>query len=202
MATRAVYVFVDDDNPDGVIVYKHHDGYVAGALHHIVSALPFAWPLPRFDACDFAAAFVAANISEVVRDTYPKIVQAAKAAGDKGSYKDKHLKVVVDVTLQDYQLRNCAGSVRLLPFGNGTTWADVAPWDIAYVHTISMQTIGKSSRHKGKKVPDLYVKCQRPIFDEAAEGFIGLAEPEWQGYVTPFAGKDFPFFVEMFDKGD
>ena len=59
MSTRATYQFVDEDND--VTIYKHHDGYPEGGYQWIARALKFAWPLPRFEADEFAAAFVAAN---------------------------------------------------------------------------------------------------------------------------------------------
>lgn len=65
MSTRALYTFADDDGE--YHVYKHHDGYPEGehgGINTIKKALLKAWPLPRFEADDFAAAFVAANKEE------------------------------------------------------------------------------------------------------------------------------------------
>lgn len=61
MATRALYVFNDDHVK--ITVYKHWDGYpeARGAYGFIRAALAYAWDLPRFEADDYAAAFVAAN---------------------------------------------------------------------------------------------------------------------------------------------
>jgi len=64
MGTRAVYTFFD--GPDGPSygpyhVYKHFDGYPAGAVSALENALPYAWELPRYEADEFAAAFVAGN---------------------------------------------------------------------------------------------------------------------------------------------
>jgi hypothetical protein len=59
MGTRAVYTFIDEDGRHSV--YKHWDGYPTWACKFIANALPLAWPLPRFEADEFAAAFVAAN---------------------------------------------------------------------------------------------------------------------------------------------
>lgn len=65
MGTRAVYTFKDSYNTHHV--YKHYDGYPrgegagAGALGAIEAAKEYAWDLPRFEASDFSAAFVAAN---------------------------------------------------------------------------------------------------------------------------------------------
>lgn len=60
MSTRAVYVFKDDDQKE-YCVYKHHDGYPEGAVAFIVNAMENSWDLPRFEADEFAASFVAAN---------------------------------------------------------------------------------------------------------------------------------------------
>ena len=59
MSTRACYTFIDSDNT--FHVYKHHDGYPSGAAEFIKLAIAKAWKLPRFEAADFGAAFVAAN---------------------------------------------------------------------------------------------------------------------------------------------
>lgn len=60
MSTRAVYTFTDA-NKETFHVYKHHDGYPSGACEWIEAAKGRAWPLPRFEADEFGAAFVAAN---------------------------------------------------------------------------------------------------------------------------------------------
>jgi hypothetical protein len=61
MSTRACYRFIDPSDTGVVTIYKHGDGYPEGAVCWITKALEFAWPLPRFEADEFAAAFVAAN---------------------------------------------------------------------------------------------------------------------------------------------
>lgn len=61
MSTRAIYTF--EDGQDERHVYIHHDGYPTGAADKIrawqVSGL--SWPLPRFEADEAAAGFIAAN---------------------------------------------------------------------------------------------------------------------------------------------
>jgi hypothetical protein len=42
-------------------IYKHWDGYPSGVQTMIEDALKIAWTLPRFEADEFAASFVAAN---------------------------------------------------------------------------------------------------------------------------------------------
>lgn len=64
MSTRAVFTFSDPDHRGRpLVVYKHHDGYPEGALAALRRTLDsgLCWPLPRFEADEFAAAFVAAN---------------------------------------------------------------------------------------------------------------------------------------------
>ena len=62
MGTRAIYQFRDGD--DECFVYKHYDNYPHGAVQFIEAAKGFAWKLPRFEADEFASAFVAANKSK------------------------------------------------------------------------------------------------------------------------------------------
>lgn len=61
MSTRSVFRFTADGF--SVSVYKHYDGYPAGAAVALQLTLDSkkAWELPRFEADEFAAAFVAAN---------------------------------------------------------------------------------------------------------------------------------------------
>jgi hypothetical protein len=59
MSTRACYTFKDET--ETFHVYKHHDGYPSGAEKWIRNAICLAWQMPRFEASDFGAAFVAAN---------------------------------------------------------------------------------------------------------------------------------------------
>ncbi len=71
MSTKAIYTFSDEDTAP-IHVFKHHDGYPyatdgvsgsweSGGLFWIKDAKELAWELPRFEADEFAAAFVAAN---------------------------------------------------------------------------------------------------------------------------------------------
>jgi len=59
MSTRAVYTFKDESEEHHV--YKHHDGYPSGGIKFILKALDKSWQLPRFEADEFAASFIAAN---------------------------------------------------------------------------------------------------------------------------------------------
>ena len=56
MSTRAVVTI--QDSRDTFHIYTHCDGYPEYQVKRIADAIPFAWPFPRFEAMDFAAAFV------------------------------------------------------------------------------------------------------------------------------------------------
>ena len=56
MSTRAVVTIKDER--DEFHIYTHCDGYPEYQVKRLVDAVPFAWELPRFEAMDFAAAFV------------------------------------------------------------------------------------------------------------------------------------------------
>jgi hypothetical protein len=66
MSTNAVYFFKemfrnDRGTTNICAVYKHSDNYSEDAASYIEAAKEFAWKLPRFEADEFASAFVAAN---------------------------------------------------------------------------------------------------------------------------------------------
>jgi len=111
MSTRAMYTFIDGDSPQGLHVYKHHDGYPFGACKAIKNALDHGWSLPRFEADDFAAAFVAGN----------------KPSREQIMLDNPHIK-------KDDLKFHGGGGVRLMPSGE---WQDVAPGDIEYRYVIT-----------------------------------------------------------------
>lgn len=78
MGTRAVYTF--NDGSDRFHVYKHWDGYPSGAALFFMRAIPYAWGGTRFEACDFAAAFIAGNKNEGGGDVY--FTKGPNAHGD------------------------------------------------------------------------------------------------------------------------
>src|SRR6266436_8888976 len=58
MSTRSNIIV--EDQYGRVQVYRHYDGYPEGVIPELIKSLEFAWPLPRFEADDFAAAIVRA----------------------------------------------------------------------------------------------------------------------------------------------
>ena len=114
MSTRAIYTFVDDDEnfPAEYHVYKHHDGYPSVAAEAIGNAIANAWELPRFEADEFGAAFVASNKArEALAVQHP-------------DYESQLLDMM------------CRGGVRLLASGD---WKKVAPGDIQFRYEIRCQ---------------------------------------------------------------
>jgi hypothetical protein len=59
MSTRAVVTIKDSRNT--FHIYTHSDGYPEYQVKRINDAMQFAWALPRFEAMDFSAAFVAGS---------------------------------------------------------------------------------------------------------------------------------------------
>lgn len=126
MSTRAVYTFKDSDG-SAFHVYKHHDGYPTGAAQWLIAAKALAWPLPRYEADDFAAAFVAANkLPYQVQGPLVDFLTNVKPV--KGKTVSKNIKVEVP----SYGM-SPGGGVRLMPSGN---IHDVAPSDIEYRYEI------------------------------------------------------------------
>jgi len=78
MGTRAVYTF--KEGKERYHVYKHWDGYPEGAALFFMRAIPYAWGGKRFEAMDFAAAFVAGNKKEGGGDVY--FTKGPNAHGD------------------------------------------------------------------------------------------------------------------------
>lgn len=95
MSTRATYEFRDGRGAH--TVYQHHDGYPAGGLQWIANAIPLAWPLPRFEADEFAASFIAGNKD---RGGSVRLTRGRDAHGDTQfhyvvSMKDRRLHIEI-----------------------------------------------------------------------------------------------------------
>lgn len=136
MSTRACYTFKDSSG--SYHVYKHCDGYPKGAANSIMAALPFAWSLPRYEADEFAAAFVCANkIPYWLDRPLQKFMETLfKMVRPSGPSTGKDLKTEIKVDVPSYHLGDDpmkGGGIRLLKSGNIKR---VAPCDIEYRYEI------------------------------------------------------------------
>lgn len=132
MSTRALYTFRDQSNAWNV--YKHHDGYPSGAAEIITDAIDyFAWTLPRFEADEFACAFIAAAKAQ-------NVLGFATAFG-KGS-KRKKVQALESFPGGTYRSL-VGGGVRLMPQGEPALVATNNCADIEYRYEIMMGTGGK-----------------------------------------------------------
>ena len=116
MSTRATYEFRDEYGSH--TVYKHHDGYPSGAKEWITAAIEKAWPLGRFEADDFGAAFVAANKDDG---------GGVRLAKDRDDYGDTEYHYVV--TFEDGHLV----VEQFEPSGNweNRRWQSVGKWALS-----------------------------------------------------------------------
>jgi hypothetical protein len=133
MSTRACYRFIPENGPNdfpGVVtVYEHRDGYPKGAAKAIEAALPYAWPLPRFEADEFAAAFVRANKKNADDHARDYETWAAETA-------DPEKKAACFAVAKRYREENVhGGDVRLVPFEGPDAYQRFAE-DIAYLYDI------------------------------------------------------------------
>lgn len=140
MSTRACYRFIPENGPNdwpGVVtVYKHHDGYPSGAAQAIEAALPYAWPLPRFECDEFAAAFVRANKKSA--DDYAIDYERQAAGADTLGKIDQAeaCRSVAERYRTDKAYRGCCGGgIRLVPYEGLNAYQRFAG-DIEYLYDI------------------------------------------------------------------
>src|SRR6266481_6505342 len=137
MSTRACYRFFPlngpNDWPGVVTVYKHMDGYPSGAAKAIEAALPYAWPLPRFEPDEFAAAFVRAN-KKSTEDWAREYEQQAENTTDP-EQKAACLSVAQRYRTDPVYRDCCGGHLRLVPYEGLDAYQRFAG-DIAYLYDI------------------------------------------------------------------
>src|SRR5215469_18024132 len=118
MSAKACYRFWPlEDWPGVVTVYQHQDGDPAGAAKAIEAALAFAWPLPRFECEEFAAAFVAANkwSAECFAAHYLSQAAEAEAKGD-AQRADRLRGIAAKYGPGGAYCDMIGGGIRLVPF--------------------------------------------------------------------------------------
>lgn len=131
MSTRACYVF--KDQTDTIAVYKHHDGYPSGAVQWIEAAKAHAWPLPRFEANDFAAAFVAANKPSNAQKHAAEMARADEVAKTDPSKAEDLRKWAREYLPGGMYAGMTGGGVRLMASSDPSAF----PGDLAYVYEIT-----------------------------------------------------------------
>ncbi len=130
MSTRALYTFRSQDGDEEYHVYKHHDGYPMGAAAALTRALAFAWSLPRYEADEFAAAFVAANKSHFINTELELLRELEKRPTAK-----RRAEIAADLERTRRYAKDCGGGgVRLCMSGS---FEDIAPQDLEYRYVIS-----------------------------------------------------------------
>lgn len=139
MSTRALYTFRDSDGSE-FHVYKHHDGYPTGAAEALTNALEFAWRFPRYEADDFAAAFIAGNKGHYYHQEM-RTLRKLEALGNRAAFLGEPIdpaevaKLVKNlVRCREYAKDYNGGGVRACPSG---TFDEVAPQDLEYWYLIT-----------------------------------------------------------------
>ena len=134
MSTRACYSFFDSEANGGEVyhVYKHSDGYPegSGGLDAIRKATQLAWTLPRFEADEFAAAFVAANKAFWVRRELELRREAMRDDARARPHREAAEAAEQCVRFAD---ERAGGDVRLMQSG---AIIDIAPCDIEYRYEV------------------------------------------------------------------
>jgi hypothetical protein len=130
MSTRAMYTFRNADGSEEFHVYKHSDGYPTGAAEALVAALDYAWPLPRYEADEFSAAFVAANKSYYISQE----LEIMRTLLDGRFTQDRSELVRRLAQVRDYASKGYGGGgIRLCASG---PFDDIAPQDLEYHYII------------------------------------------------------------------
>lgn len=104
MGTRATISISDKD--ERFDIYRHYDGYPNGphgVIHDIRAAIDRAWPQPRFEAGDFAAATVA-QMKQCPGSVY--LTSEAKRHADRSFHYDiRFAENALRVVVHDYASR-------------------------------------------------------------------------------------------------
>jgi hypothetical protein len=91
MSTNAIITFSDEEY--SYSIYQQYDGDPKEVAKSLTAALEFAWPLPRFEPEEFAAAYIRAN----------KVRAGGLYLTHKGEYEET--PYAYRVTLEDEQIR-------------------------------------------------------------------------------------------------
>ena len=141
MSTRALYRFISYNDPVKYNVYKHHDGYPSGASEAIANAMAFAWPLPRFESDEFAAAFVAANKSR--KNDGGGVRLMASGGWREAAPLDIEYVYIIGQTLRDH-----VPNVRAFSVSYDSDTDDFRILALGVVKLSDVSTLGEVCKHK------------------------------------------------------
>jgi len=172
MSTRAMYTFIDPESKETHHVYKHYDGYPKGAARWIKAALAYAWPLPRFEADEFAAAFVAANKSHY-RNCELELLRLLAHDAPTDRTQSDILEELIQ--MRRYAANSQGGGVRLMH--SGSVYA-VAPADIEYRYEVTLVKGKLQVTAYSTNFGDARTKAnEKRIYKGSLAGFEALEEP-------------------------
>ena len=173
MSTRGVYSFKDEYGT--YHVYRHSDNYPTGAAIALKNALVLAWQLPRYEADEMAAGFVAANkLPYWCDETILNGIQKTRKMKSRGNFLQNTDRITIEL-LNPYpesDLAGGGGGIRLLKTGNVQ---DIAPRDIEYRYEI-YQGNDQGLRVKAFETSYWEEKKDEMIFDCRLEQFTKEAK--------------------------
>ena len=180
MSTRGQFTFMDEKNCEHYHIYKQSDTYILGALRSIINALPYSFGLERFEASEFACAFIAANKS----NRHQRLAEAASKAIDAQlkdipytSLSEHTIQLDIDWTMMPKPINQGGGEVYML--GTSHNWQDFAKLGIEYHYEVysmreRIMVCGYSvNSHFNKEYGIQYTQTQ--LFDRALKDFIDMS---------------------------
>jgi hypothetical protein len=183
MSTRGMFTFRSADGSEEYHVYRHSDNYPTGAAEALVAALEFAWQLPRYEADEFAAAFVAANKSYYINQELALLRELEKI-GKASSPFERIAEIRKELeTCRRYAKDFNGGGVRLMPSGK---FEDVAPQDLEYRYIIQpRQASGDRKHHGGATQMDARLLVHAfAVRHQGDVEYVETGKPDRNGYRT------------------
>jgi hypothetical protein len=185
MSTRGMVTFRSADGSEEHHVYVHSDMYPTGAADKIVAALEYAWQLPRYEADEFAAAFVAANKSYYINQELELLREFETIDGTTvmGSLAHKKIKERLADVRKYHKDGFSGGGVRLMPSGK---FEDVAPWDLEYRYIIQPKQghVGAGSQFDAQLLVHAF-----KVRHQGDTKYVETGKPDRYGYHTLKARK-------------
>lgn len=181
MSTRSVFTFRDADS--AFHVYMHSDGYPSGAAKALSYAIGFAWSLPRYEADDFAAGFVAGNKARHwLQEPLCDFLESLTVMGRPKDYASKTVRLAISIPNAAFGPApiDKGGNIRLLPSGSVY---EVSPGDIEYRYEITpgnepgtLRVVAFAMKggwwdHPGLDNEEMIIHCELSDFAAKAEEY-------------------------------